>query len=536
MEPNRFIIIAFVLLMQCIPIASFAQTVADSSMLPIEIISAHSLRQVTLSDSSVFQTLAGNARVRQGNTILEGDSISINRRLGVVEVFGNVHINDADTVNIYANYLRYLGDEQTAFLKKSVRLTDGKTTLTTEDLIYNIQTGVATYDKGGKVINGKTVLNSKQATYYSDTRDVLFRNNVYMKDPKYEMQADSLRYNTYFKTAYFITNTQIKTPSGKIKTRSGQYNLDTGEAIFDEDTRYQDNSISIRGNKIAIDEKNDQILIEDQGILVDSINQVMILANQMLIDKKQKTFLATRKPVMVLYRDGDSTFITADTLFSGRKKADSSDLVKSPLWQIWESGTDSVKPNIPDSISFFTGYQHVRIFHDSVQAASDSFYYSGIDSVFKLMKQPVCWNGSNQISGDTMWMFTKNQNPERLQVFNNATLMQRTEKGLFNQAAGRTLDARFIDSKINTARIKGQPAGSIYYPEDDDGLLIGMNRCEGEALDVFFKDNALEKIKYIQDVKGVLYPMDQIPTGKNKLNQTKWSEENRPKSKWAIFE
>lgn len=249
MEPKRIVLYSLILLIQCIPFVSHAQSVADSSTLPIEILSARSLRQITLSDSTVFQTLAGNARVRQGNTILEGDSISINRRLGIVEVFGNVHINDADTVNIYANYLRYLGDEQTAFLKKSVRLTDGKTILTTEDLIYNIRTGIATYDKGGKVINGKTVLKSKQATYFSDTRDVLFLNNVHMKDPQYEMRADSLRYNTYFKTAYFITNTDITTPSGKIKTRSGKYNLETGEAVFDQDTRYQDNSISIRGKK-----------------------------------------------------------------------------------------------------------------------------------------------------------------------------------------------------------------------------------------------------------------------------------------------
>jgi lipopolysaccharide export system protein LptA len=513
-----------------------AQVSVDTSTLPIEILSARSLRQFAQSDSMIFQSLAGDARVKQGNTILEGDSISINRNQGIVEVFGNVHINDADTVQVYSGYLRYLGNEQTAYLNKSVRLSDGKSLLTTEELVYQIATGIATYEKGGKVVNGKTVLTSKEATYFSDTRDVLFRKNVYMKDPQYEMRADSLRYNTLFKTAYFITHTNIKTPSGKIKTRSGKYNLETGEAIFDQDTWFQDSTISIRGEKIALDEKNNQIQIEDHGVLVDSVNQVMVLANQMLIDKKQKTFLATRKPVMIFYRDADSTFITADTVYSGRKKADSTDLLGSPLWQRWESGVDSVKPELTDSIAFFVGYHHVRIYHDSVQAASDSMYYSGIDSVFKLLKNPICWNGSNQITGDTMWMFTQNKKPERMLVFNNAMLMQRNNKGLYNQAAGRTLDARFIDSKLHTARIKGQPAGSIYYPEDDAGLLVGMNRCEGEALDIFFRNDELEKIKYIQDVKGVLYPMNQIPAGKEKLNSTIWTEENRPKSKWAIFE
>jgi lipopolysaccharide export system protein LptA len=510
--------------------------ISDSSNLPIEILSARSLRQITFSDTLSFQTLAGNARVRQGNTFLSGDSISINRNSGIVEVFGQVHINDADTVHVYAQYLRYLGNEQTAYLKKQVKLTDGNSTLTTEDLVYNIPTGIASYETGGKVINGGTILTSKKATYYSDTRDVLFSDRVKLKDPQYDMFADSLRYNTVFKTAYFISETNIKTPEGKIKTKSGRYNLQTGEALFDQDTKYQDSSISIRGERIALDKKNDIIQIEEHGILIDSANQVMVLANQILINRKEKTFLATRKPVMVFYRDKDSTFITADTLFSGKRKADSTELFNSPRWTRWENGTDSIKPVLPDSISFFTGYHHVRIYSDSIQAVSDSMYFSGVDSVFKLMKSPICWNENNQLSGDTMWLFTKNSKPERLQIFNQAMLIQKTNAGVFNQVSGKTLNAEFQDSNIEFARIKGQPAESIYYPEDENQRLIGMNYCEGEALDVFFNKNQIQKIKYIQDVKGTLYPMNMIPPGKNKLNNATWTDENRPKSKWEIFE
>ena len=102
----------------------------------IDIIGARSLRQITLANDEVLQTLAGNARVRQGNTFLSGDSIVLNLRTGIAEVFGNVHINDEDTVNTYSQYLRYIGNERKAYLKKNVRLTDGRGTLETQELEY----------------------------------------------------------------------------------------------------------------------------------------------------------------------------------------------------------------------------------------------------------------------------------------------------------------------------------------------------------------------------------------------------------------
>lgn len=49
--------------------------------------------------------------------------------------------------------------------------------------------------------------------------------------------------------------------------------------------------------------------------LVDSVNKVLVLAGEIYSDLNQNSFLASRKPVMILHRDGDSTYIAADTLF-----------------------------------------------------------------------------------------------------------------------------------------------------------------------------------------------------------------------------
>lgn len=509
----------------------------SDSTTEIQIIFAESLRNITLADGTQLQTLAGNAAVMQGNTKLTGDSIVLNSLTSVAEVFGHVHINDADTVNTYANYLRYLGKERIAYLKKNVKLTDGRATLLTDDLEYNLATGIATYKNGGKVLNDKTVLTSSDAVYYSDTKDVYFKKYVHLTDPQYDIKADSLLYNTQFKIATFISPTRIVTKEGGvINTRSGTYNLDTREAIFYDRTSYADSTRSLTGGRIAFDENSGILQVEDNGKLVDSVNQVTVIANQILLDKNKNSFLATRKPVMIFYRDNDSTYLAADTLFSGLRKYDTA-VSKTVL--VSDTAKNTVKINVGavnDSIRYFLGFRNVRIFNDSLQAVCDSLYYSTEDSVFRMFRQPVFWNDKTQVTGDTMYLFTKNQKPDRMYVFFNSFVANEVAEGLYNQMSGRTLNGYFIDGNIDYIRLKGSPAESIYYPQDEDSAFVGMNRSSGDVIDINFVNKELSKVKFVNDVNGTLYPMKKVPEGKNRLTGFHWLDARRPKHKIELFE
>ena len=122
------------------------------------------------------QILAGNVALKQGTTFFYSDSCVINNRNNTFEAWGRVHINDADTTNIYSNHLRYLIEKKIAYLDGAVRLTDGKGTLTTPDLEYDMSTSIGIYKHGGKVVNKKTVLTSKEGYYYGGLRDIYFKN------------------------------------------------------------------------------------------------------------------------------------------------------------------------------------------------------------------------------------------------------------------------------------------------------------------------------------------------------------------------
>ncbi len=538
-RPKLFISIAAFL---CL-FTSYGQVPVTTPPLPsdttrtIDIIYANNLRLITLPDGTQLQTLAGNAKVKQGNTFLSGDSISLNPGTSIAEVFGHVHINDADTVNTYSSYLKYLGKERVAYLKKNVKLTDGKATLLTEDLEYNLATGIATYKNGGRVINEKTVLTSRDAVYYSDTKDVYFKQFVHLTDPDYDMKADSLLYNTFYKTATFISPTRIKTKDGGIiNTRSGTYNLEKREAIFYDRTAYSDSTRSLTGGKIAFDEKSGILQVEDNGKLVDSVNKVTVLGSQILLDKNKNSFLATRKPVMIFYRGNDSTYVRADTLFSGLRKYDTTKNTTTLTNDTIVKVTPVNFTAKNDSIRYFLAFNNVKIFNDSLQAVCDSLYYSTEDSVFRMFRDPIFWNDKTQVTGDTIYLFTENQKAKRLYVFNNGMVVNESAKNLYNQMAGRTLNGYFVDGNIDYIRVKGSPAESIFYPQDEDSAYIGMNRSSGDVIDIYFVNKELNKVKFVNDVNGTLYPLRQIPNGTNVLKGFLWQDNRRPKNKLELFE
>ncbi|MFT3981293.1 MAG: OstA-like protein [Ferruginibacter sp.] len=541
---NKMVLLLFLFL--CSTVRLLAQTPAvlptpvmnTDTTRTIEILEGtNNLRLITLKDGTELQTLAGNAAVKQGRTILRGDSIVLNSTLNIAEVFGHVHINDADTVNTYADYMKYIGKDRIAYLKKNVKLTDGKGTLLTDDLEYNLGTGIATYKNGGRVINGTTVLTSSDAVYYSDTKDVYFKKYVHLTDPNYDIKADSLMYNTQSKIATFISPTRIVTKeNGVINTRSGTYNLNTREAVFFDRTAYSDSTRSIVGNKIAYDEKSGILQIEENAKLVDSVNNVTVIGNQILLDKYKNAFLATRKPVMILYRNNDSTYVAADTLFSGLRKYDSTQRTAINATDTLSKAVAMDMKNAKDSVRYFLAFHHTRIFNDSLQAVCDSLYYSTEDSVFRMFRQPIAWNGHSQITGDTMYLFTENQKPQEMKVFNNAMVINETAAGLYNQMAGRTLNAYFKDGNMDYVRIKGSPAESIYYPQDEDSAYIGMNRSSGDVIDIYFINKELEKVKFVNNVDGTLYPLKQVPPDEKQLKGFKWLDARRPKNKLELFE
>jgi lipopolysaccharide export system protein LptA len=513
--------------------------VAPTTTTLLEIIHADEYNIQKLDSGTQFVSLVGKVIVKQDKTFFYADSAVVNPGKNTLEAFGNIHINDADSVHTYAQYLMYRGKEKHAILKKKVKLTDGKSTLTTDELEYDVTVKIGTYLKGGKVVNQKTTLTSKEGYYYGETRDIIFKQKVNLVNPDYKIDTDTLQYNTDTEIATFTSPTTIRNDKKLvIKTRQGFYDLKSKRAELYKRPFIDDSTYTLTADDMAIDSISG--LGEFRGNAVyrgkDSLQGFDLIANNIKTNNKKNSILATQSPLLLMKQERDSIYIRADTFYSAKL----SDLMKQrSVPQIRDSIpisflTDTTQEDSTDK--FFEAYYNVRIFSDSLQAVGDSLFYTLKDSVFRLFKSPVVWAQENQVNGDTIYMFVKNKKPERLYVFENAMAINRVDSTqYFNQVRGNSINAYFDSSgQIQFMRAKGS-AENVYYGQDDQKKFIGVNKNASDVIEIRFTDGKPKRVILINNVDGTLFPMRQVNHDEIKLRNFQWLIDRRPKTRFDIL-
>ncbi len=534
-------------------IVSAQRPVADTTKKEgktLEILSADRINLVKVDSLHQYTSGVGKVHVRQEKTHFYADSAVINEIDNTLEAFGNVHINDADSVHTYSQYLKYLGKEKKAFLKKKVRLTDGKGELTSDELEYDVTLKIGTYLKGGKLVNKKTILTSTEGYYYGDTKDVFFKRKVVLIDPQYKVVTDTLQYNTSTEIANFTSPTIIYSDSGRrtIKTRLGFFDMKNKKGILNKRSVVEDSTYTFTADDMAVDDSTK--LSEFRGNAVyrgkDSAQGFDLIANNIKTDRKKDIMLATEKPILIIKQKKDSVFISADTLYSARL----SDLLKTRKIPVVRDSFPTLLDSLrlskslvdsagkPDSSSnkYFEAYFNVKIFTDSLQARGDSLFYSLQDSVFRLFRSPVVWAKENQITGDTIYLYTKNRKPERMFVFENAMAISKVDSTqYYNQVKSTTINALFEDGTINFMRAKGS-AENVYYGQDEQNRFIGVNKSNSDIIDVWFDDKSKpRRISFLRNFDATSYPMHQVSHEDIRIRGFRWLDSERPKNKFDIF-
>ena len=624
--------ILFFLFITCPLFLAAQDPVEGDSLKVVDILNADRFSFKRIDSVTELQMMAGNVRIKQDNTIFEADSAVLNKNGKILEAFGNIHINDNDSIHTYSQYLLYHTDTKIAILRKQVRLTDNQSQLFTQELEYDVNQKIGIYRNGGRVVNKGSVLTSREATYFADVKDVYFRKDVKLKDPEYDLESDSLLYNTETQVATFITRTIIRDSTRRIETSEGYYDLLNKNAFFGQRPVIKDGAVTIIANEVETDDRTGISRLMGNAVFRDTAQGISILANYIESDNKAGSFFATQKPLMILKQDQDSIYVTGDTLVSGKMEMnqtiempvqqdsantentglinepespeqiserdsmglindkDSIDLVvddatgevsiiDSTNLVVQQSDSarkisipgsirpdskndtiglarekeipalpDSLRDKVvisPDSLSgstsksdsasrFFKVYHNVRIFSDSLQAVCDSLFYSGIDSVFQLFQSPIVWASGSQVTGDTILLFTQNKKAHRLFVHENGMLVNKSGEHMFNQIRGNRLTGYFLDGNIDYMRARGS-AESVYYAKDKKDYLIGINRASGDIIDMRFQNKELQKVVFIRDVKGTMYPVRQMPETEKTLRNFSWQEEKRPKTKYELM-
>lgn len=183
---------------------------------------------------------------------------------------------------------------------------------------------------------------------------------------------------------------------------------------------------------------------------------------------------------------------------------------------------------------FIIAYHNVKIYSDSLQGVADSVYYSSIDSVFRMYKDPVLWASDNQMFGDTIFLFTKNQKADKLLLDQNALIISEAGPNMYNQVKGNTVLGYFGEEKLDSMHVNGN-AENIYYVRDDDSAYISINRLLSATTHIYFEKGELERVVFIKEAEATMYPFTQMPEDQKLLPGFKWMIDRKPKSKYELI-
>ena len=280
---------------------------------------------------------------RHDNATLTCDSAIFYSSLNYFEAFSKVHINQADTVNIYSDLLNYDGNAKMAHLINNVRMVDPSSTLTTNILDYDMARKIGTYVDGGKIINKDkdVTIKSKRGWYFGFTNDAYFKYDVDVVTPQVRITADTLRYNTVSNWALFDGPTNIKGKDDKLYTEKGAYNTKEDNAIFGKNNLYTQGSKSLKGDSLyyygkkgygrAV--KNITFLdTEDKLLLRGHLGEYYKIDERVVVTENAYVGMGTADSVLVNEKKiPDSLWIGADTLQAQMVLQKTLKLIPSPV-------------------------------------------------------------------------------------------------------------------------------------------------------------------------------------------------------------
>jgi hypothetical protein len=164
----------------------------------------------------------------------------------------------------------------------------------------------------------------------------------------------------------------------------------------------------------------------------------------------------------------------------------------------------------------------------------DSLLFSSKDSCLRMYHDPIIWNEKQQLLGEEINVYMNDSTIDWAHIINQALTVEQKDSIHYNQISGKEIKAYFQGGEARKIDVIGNVL-VIYYPEEKDSTMIGMNTSETSLLNLHLMNRKMEKMVMSPKSNGTLYPMDQIPVDKMKLPTFVWFDYIRPQNKEDIF-
>lgn len=458
-----------------------------------------------------WHRLIGNVDLTHNEIKMKCDSAHFFPDKNQVTAYSKIHIEQGDTLDIMGDYLFYDGTTEKASLKGNAELIDKETHLYTNSVTYDVKNEIAQYAENGTITNGDNKLTSIIGIYYLATNTFHFKDSVEIVNPDYTMNADTMDYNTKTETAFFTGPSEMKGDSLYLYCEKGWYDTKNNITRIWINALIDNKKQIIRGDSLFYNENTGYGQSFGNVSITDTTNNLIVAGNYAWYFKDPERFMVTDSALFIqISGKSDSLFLHADTI-SAFTVADT-----------------SVK-----GYRLVRAYYGCRIFSKDFQAKCDSLSYSFRDSVIRFYEKPVLWAKENQLTSDSMAVFTRNRQAERIELYNSAFIASQVDSLRFNQIKGRSLTGFLRDNELYRIEINGNGESISYLVDEDE--IVGVNTAKCSRIEILIEDGKIRDIFEYQNPDGVIDPPTSSPQTDKRLDGFNWYDHLRPRRLKDIY-
>ncbi len=517
----------------------------------VEVLNADVQEGVNLTNMQV-QTFTGNVIFRHQGVLMGTDKAIQNTSTNVMEAFGNIKINQGDTLTIVGDTLYYEGNTRVATIwGRSVVLRDKKVTLKTKKVIYNMASGMAYYPVPGEIMQDSSRLTSNTGYYNTNTKYFNYIGDVEVMHPRFVLCTDSMDYDTHTKKAIFKAFTTIRGQDGTMTAERGWYNIQTKESYFSGRSTVDNEKYELTGDTLNYDSEKDfgwargnVVFISKTDSLITVGDEAIRVGSQGITKVNGATITQYIAQSQVALIAGDSLRIIEkpkaiprpDTLMPGRMNvagdpvaATDGPPVSGKLTPVSDTLQNTPKKGpAREDVQYIIATGNVKVYRTDMQSVSDSLIYNAVDSIVGYYKEPVLWHKRNQIKADSIDVFLKNNRINRMEMVRNCFIIEQDSLLNFNQIKGRNMNAYFTDSsRLEQIHINGN-AESKYFILDENSKIVGLDLSQCSSMKFIFVNDELEDIYFYGDVDSRLVPPGEITQAESRFEDFNYRISEKP--------
>lgn len=426
-----------------------------------------------------------------------------------IKLFGNVKLNQGDSLFMDSRYAEYNGDKKFAYATGNVVMRSPDMTLTTDTINLDRAIQQAYYNSYGTIVNKDNVLKSKSGRYIVGEKKYEFRTAVTMTNPKHVLKSNNLDYYTNSGHSYVFGPSTITSKEDYVYTEKGFYDTRKKQAKLYTNSYIKYDTQIIRGDEMYYDQVTQFATAKRNVSVIDTVNKFKGTGHYAEVYRVKDSVMFTQRALV-------ATVVENDTLFTHAKR----------MIVTGKPGCRIVR-----------GYNNARFYKIDMNGKCDSIHSDEEKGLTQLIRRPVVFNGLNQITGDVIHLISnaKTEQLDSLKVLNNAFIIQKDTLGTgYNQLKGANLYGKFKDNKLSEVDLV-KNTEKIYFMYDDDDELIGIDKGVSSKIHLDIENNEIVSVTSFTNIESNSYPDKELPENVRKLRGFLWRGDEIIKSKEDIF-